>query len=351
MTAYVVYGLLTAQANGFAVNKEILDNGLAAVGRQVRKPLGAKVDATDRAFALYTLSLAGRDKEAGTGLATLLNRKLDSDELALTAMTAANVGHPAVATDCMSRLWSKATTDGEMIYWKNDADLYYYMPETETTALALMAAVKLTPDDPRIPGVIRWLLSRRNLNHWVSTRDTAFILYALSDYLKRSNELQPNFTATVWHNGDKISQLKFDTKNFLQPERQLVMRPRGKVSGEDTIRIETSGPGRLYYTIETVQYVDRKLPPRTPGQVKGIRVMAGILQTRPQTTRYRLQGAGQPYDELPHRGYDTRASYHRLTEGITAACLSRTTSPQAVKLSTADGWATTSGTTGMSTRM
>jgi hypothetical protein len=260
MTSYVVFGLITARSAGFRVNSEVLESGLSSLESQLEQ---SRHPADDRIYALYVLSLTGRKEKVKEELQPELLRQVQgARQTALAAMTLANLGDEKLAKTYLARLWTQAVATRGDIHWSGESGLYDEAP-TETTALALMAVVKLTPQDPKIPRVVRWLLGQRELNHWYSTRDTAMILYALSDYLKRSGELQPDFTATVSHNGRVIGLPRFDKSSLFQPEKEMVIRPGDVRTGANSIRLEKVGTGVLYYTIELVQYVEREELPTT----------------------------------------------------------------------------------------
>ncbi|MGA1781577.1 MAG: FCD domain-containing protein, partial [Planctomycetota bacterium] len=75
-----------------------------------------------------------------------------------------------------------------MHFGRRDA-LAWYDHGVESTAWALRALLAVTPDDPRIPGVVRWLLENRAGAHYDSTRSTAAVALALSEHLRRTGEL------------------------------------------------------------------------------------------------------------------------------------------------------------------
>jgi len=254
MTSYVVFGLLTAQTAGFEVNKEVLDRGLAALERQLT---AAGKERENKLFSLYVFSLAGQKEKVRTGLQPILKQPgaLNSRETALAALTLKEIGESKLAQDYLGRLWDQAIVAPNGIYWACREKKNLEVP-TETTALALMAVIKISPEDERITKVVRWILNERRFNRWYSTRDTALILYALSDYLAYTKELQPDFTVDLWHNGQKIKTLRFGKESVFLPEQEVVIRP-GEVSpGENSIRIKMHGKGVLYYTLGLTQYIN-----------------------------------------------------------------------------------------------
>ena len=256
MTSYVVYGLLTAKSAGFAVNEDVLDSGLASIRQQLGKKIRSADDVSNKVFALYVLSLSGDSKNAWAKLQPLLKYKFDSKGLALAAIVASNAGHTENAKVLIDVLWKRAITAGDYTYW-DVTDQWNDFP-SEDAAFAMMAIMKVTPDDTRIPSIVRYLVNQKSYNHWYSTRDTAAAIYALSGYLKKTKELHPNFDVKVLHNGKLVNIEKFTQSTLFSPEREIVIRPAKITSGDNVIRLIMNGSGTLYYTMQLTQFVNPK---------------------------------------------------------------------------------------------
>jgi alpha-2-macroglobulin len=270
MTSYVVYGLLTARAAGFQVNDEVLQRGVWAMLRQLE---ATNTSLGNRVYSLYVLSMSGNVEVVRKYLEPTLRNNFDNTrDLALLAMTLDNIGESERARTYASRLWDAASEDGSHVKWNGLDDEQFDAP-VETTAYALMAALKLTPDDERIPKALRWILSVRKLNHWDSTRDTAMILYVMSEYLARSEELQPDFAVSLTHNGRTVETLRFDKSSLFQPEKEFTINSNEIGTGDNTIELTAQGRGVLYYTVELTQYVEVNQNPKA-------RNAAGITVTR-----------------------------------------------------------------------
>jgi uncharacterized protein YfaS (alpha-2-macroglobulin family) len=278
MTSYVVFGLITAQSSGFDISKDVLKNGINAIESQ----LNNDKDVQNVIYALYVLSLAGKVDTVKTRIEPLLKTKTDQPrELAYIAMTLDNIGEKEQAKHYLSKLWDKSIRSNSRIHW-NSEDMWYWEVPTEATAVALMAVIQLTPDDPRIPNAVCWLLEHRYGNHWESTRDTAMIIYALSDYLKHNKELQPSFTTTVTINRRKVATLHFEQNTIFQPEKVITIRSADIASNENIIQLTTTGTGTLYYTIELTQYIEG-VEPSTKSRGSGITI----------TREYRKMASGK----------------------------------------------------------
>src|SRR5580693_7050658 len=97
-------------------------------------------------------------------------------------------------------------------------------------------------------------MNHRNEGYWwSSTKQTAMVIYGLTDYLRTANELKPNLTATVYVNGRAVLTRKIDPATGLNPPdvklEDSVLDP-----AVNHVRVEVSGEGRLYYSVRSEYY-------------------------------------------------------------------------------------------------
>ncbi|MEA3401538.1 MAG: alpha-2-macroglobulin family protein [Armatimonadota bacterium] len=304
MTAYVVFALVQAREAGFEVTAPVL---VAGIGRLAELYEKGTLEATDMAWVAYTLAVAGRGDvvraaSESNGVQALVDRVREapvrSRALACLALHAMDEEEPA--RDLLRKLWREAESTGGLISWEAHGGVF---SDAETTALALSAGCRLTPDDTRLSKVVRWLLVHRRGDHWYSTRDTAFVLYALADYLRVSGELSPDFIATVTVGEREVFSGRFTAEDVFRPERVVEVPPELLRPGNVEVAVERASPGagRLYYTLELSQHVRADLATpvtggsalvleRTYRQVKtpARRGLALLDQTVPgRRTRYR----------------------------------------------------------------
>jgi len=91
-------------------------------------------------------------------------------------------------------------------------------------------------------------MNNRNEGYWwSSTKQTAMVIYGLTDYLKSTNELNPNITATVFVNDQPVLTKKFDP-SMGSGDSELKLDETKLQPGENSIRITGSGQGRVYYS-------------------------------------------------------------------------------------------------------
>lgn len=261
MTAYVCYALIQAERAGFSINEGILSSGTNRLSVLMHKP---KLDPYYKAYAAYVLALAGQDtsqqlEEVGA------KQHIDSKTIATVALGFAEIpGKQAHAKNALARLMDRAIVDSSTMHWTNrDGD------DIETTALAMQTVLKITPDSPNATKIARWLMENRQSGYWYSTRDTAMVLYAMSGYLKHTNELTPNYTVSVLVNGRPTGTFEFDRASVFEPEVEFTINGNDLKKGSNHISITKTGKGNLYYTTDLRQYLARK---HIPAIVTGAKI-------------------------------------------------------------------------------
>jgi hypothetical protein len=119
--------------------------------------------------------------------------------------------------------------------------------DTEATALSLKALARIKPDSPLLPRVARWLVSnRRNSYYWDSTKDTAFAIFGLIDYLKVSHELSPDYDVEVYLNGENV--LTQHVSSAAASQTFSLNRKTTDVAGTNEIRLVKRGKGMIYFS-------------------------------------------------------------------------------------------------------
>ncbi len=126
----------------------------------------------------------------------------------------------------------------------------------EATAHALKLLSLLRPSSPLLPKAALWLVNHRDQGYyWLSTKQTAMVVYGLTGYLKASGELHPNFSATVSVNGKQISSTRFTDADGLAPAALVVrLTAADLAAGVNKIRFGKSGEGRLYWSARAEYY-------------------------------------------------------------------------------------------------
>jgi uncharacterized protein YfaS (alpha-2-macroglobulin family) len=289
MTAYVVFGLGVAREAGLKVNEQVYQNGLRAAAELADDP---KLSPDDAAFFAYVLARAKNMEKARALLKRFGTSGVYRRSLGYRALALASTGVPEdreKAAAVIDYLWGVADDSGGLVHWTEGrlSDRYGAPQDVESTAVILKAALAVHPNDPRLAGVVRWLLLQRRGGHWVSTRDTAWILYALVDYLKATGELKPDYTLTVLLNGREIHSETVRPGDALRDDT-VVRIPLAQLAPSNRLEVRKAGAGTAYYALEVTQ--DVRTPGFTPETSK-----PGLTVTREY---YRLEtrrdGYGRP---------------------------------------------------------
>lgn len=258
MTAYVVAGLTQAKAAGVQIDQDRVDRGTEWVRKALRED--PRLAADLRAYMAWAIA----DKE--TALALNDDRDhLSAYGLAMLGLTLQSAGDPHAAA-IASALESAAQQDAEQAWWPaaRDPMLDFAADVTpETTAYAVKFLSSQRPQSPLLPKAALWLMNHRSQGWWWSTtKQTAMVIYGLTDYLKTTGELHPNLTATVFVNDQPVLTRTFDTAAAIDvPE--LALDESRLNPGSNRVRIQTTGSGRLYYSARAEYFSTEEKVERT----------------------------------------------------------------------------------------
>jgi len=254
MTAYVVAGLAQAQSAGVEIKPDAMSRGAAWVAAEFAKEPNLAGDL--RAYMLYSLALAGHPDSGGLGQVYTQRGKLSPYGLAVLGL-ALELAKDARASDIAAALEQSAQQDEQQAWWPATRDelLDFATDATpEATAYAVKFLSHQRPASPLLPKAALWLMNHRNEGYWwSSTKQTAMVIYGLTDYLKASNELKPNFTATVYVNDKAALTRSFDQATGLAAP-ELVLDEGQLASGVNHVRVTMQGAGRLYYSTRAEYY-------------------------------------------------------------------------------------------------
>jgi len=238
MTAYVLYGLTLAEEAGFEVNDEVMERGKNAAV----KLFDSTDDREVQAFISYALYLNGNSK-------FVEELKTHSDAMSDygLALLILQLESKEDAQPYLDELLENAECDAVFCSWKGKSWRGYWSErDMESTAMALKALVKFDPERDEVRKSVTYLMSKKEYNRWRSTQDTATAVMALTDYLKYSGELDPDFTARVYVNDVLEKEFSVTKANLFEIDPSFTVTEPEKSS---TVRIEVEGRGKLYYSV------------------------------------------------------------------------------------------------------
>jgi len=273
-TAVVVHGLQLAKSNDVALVPGMLEKGvdwlkryeteqvrLLKLGDQVREKQGdwkkiqhykMQSDNLD-ALVYYVLSDADHKSNAmneylyrdRTNLAVYakalfglaLHKQLDKEKL---AMILRNISQFVVVDDENQTAYLKLPQDNWWWSW--------YGSEIEAHSFYLKLLSATEPTGEVAPKLVKYLLNnRKHATYWNSTRDTAYAIEALADYLKASGEDAPDMTVQVLVDGKQQKEVKITAQDLFTVDNTVVLTGDEVTAGLHTVELKKTGKGPLYY--------------------------------------------------------------------------------------------------------
>jgi uncharacterized protein YfaS (alpha-2-macroglobulin family) len=221
---WMLYALARASSGGVAVN---IENGPVDLRRSIEEMWAARGNLTPYGQALLVLTL--------------------------------DTVKDARAAEAAKALAGSAVTKGTLSFWtsENDPLLDDWMDTgVEATAFAVRALAPHLPNDPLLERAVRWLMANRsNGIYWTSTKQTAFALLGILDYLRARRETPTNVAVDVEVNGQLVGQQAFTSADWTRPN-PIVVRAPGK-AGANRVVLRTRVPGAIYWTA-TARYYDNR---------------------------------------------------------------------------------------------
>lgn len=136
---------------------------------------------------------------------------------------------------------------------------YWYDNGLETTAMVLRALLMTRPEHQYVPKSVNWLVRNRRGARWFSTKDTAFAVYALADYLVASGELQADLTVDLTIDGRIQRSFEITPENALTFDARVLVSSQNLAPGEHRVELTRSGRGNIYYGVY-LDYFTREDP-------------------------------------------------------------------------------------------
>jgi uncharacterized protein YfaS (alpha-2-macroglobulin family) len=253
MTAYVVDGLTLAKNAGYEVNEDRLSRGRQKLKEMVeagKTEAGTIIDLETRSFMVYALEESGGADSQQVEKIFGERGNLQPYGRALLALTLKLKKDDKRAKDIAAEIERTVTADNYSAHWESRRRAMLDFAEeddTEATALSLKALARIKPNSDLLPRVARWLVSdRRNSYYWESTKDTAFAIFGLIDYLKVSRELSPDYDVEIYLNGENV--VTQHISSVAASQTISLNRKAGDVNATNDVRIVKRGKGVLYFS-------------------------------------------------------------------------------------------------------
>jgi uncharacterized protein YfaS (alpha-2-macroglobulin family) len=255
-SCYAAFTLAKAREAGFAVDKSTVDRLTTYLKNMTRGrlnkqnyPYGQRSWRTIQAFALYALALFDQPEPSYA-------EKLfvERENLSLFAKTlllkALNKGQGSINAQntLIQELTNKAKVSPTSAHFEDDEGRegrWIYSSNSRTSALILQSLLDVGTENPLLSSVARWLVDRRKTGTWATTQENFYVFYALSEFYKKYEKIDPDFKIAVSLAGKDILEESFAARNKVARKEQVLggMAPGKTVS----LKIDKRGKGRLYY--------------------------------------------------------------------------------------------------------
>ena len=255
MTSYVIYGMNMAKEAGYKVDSLSFKYGLDNMISQLKGY--NNLDPTTTAFMLYSYTkiMAGKDFNHLIYINiinTLIKKELNPYALSLLALTLKSMNSQTLLNSVLEKLKNAVTEEKSNAYWSGKEWHYSWQQDRiQTTAFVVKAFIKNNFDPELISKSIHWLLGQKQGFSWQSTQQTATVVFALTDYLKYTNEMNADYSVSILLNGKKILNKHFAKDNIFSDEPTInIHGSENKLlrSGINKITIIKSGKGTLYFS-------------------------------------------------------------------------------------------------------
>ncbi|MDD2806082.1 MAG: MG2 domain-containing protein [Elusimicrobiales bacterium] len=269
MTLYVLEGLAEAARYGVEIPQDTAQRALQYVLQEIPRHLKPEADQTSTIlYAAYVVTSFSQDWAQSTTAREYARAWVDYADKHANALTAFGkayaayvyhrLGEKQKAADYLARAMDGARSDDIAgVYWTPEKISWLWYNDTvEKHAFILRTLLALRPKDPKVAGLVRWLLFNRKANEWKSTRASAAAVYSLLDVMKAKGALdQPETFSVKWGS---------TAENFqLQPFDWVGKPLRWSKYGNDVGRgdlapkVEKRGPGLAFASFTGIYSTDK----------------------------------------------------------------------------------------------
>lgn len=265
-TAVVVRGLEIAQRNGAAVVPDTLERGkqwlINYQNQEVQKlqnadekkdPWKSQASNLD-AMVFGVLAEMKHDNPAMRGFLYRDRTKLSVYANAIFALALHQVGDQEKLAMVRRNLDQYVVTDveNETAYLKMAEDNYWwnwYGDPIEANAYYLKLLAATDAENVTARRMVKYLLNnRKHATYWKSTRDTALCVEAMADYLRATDELNPEMTVEIFVDGQKKAETEFTKENLFIVDNTVELTGLQVTDGEHKVEVRRKGKGPVYYS-------------------------------------------------------------------------------------------------------
>ena len=267
-SCYAAFALAKARQAGFAVDEGSVNRLIRYLqnltrGRMNRQnhPYGQKTWKTIQAYALYALALFNQP-EPSYAEKLFVERESMSLFGRTLLLKALNKGKGSIQAQntLIQELMNKAKVTPTSAHFEDDGGRegrWIYSSNNRTSALILQSLLESGIENPLISPVARWLVERRKAGKWTSTQENFYVFYALSEFYRKYEKIEPDFKIAVSLAGKDLLEESFRVRDKVAKIQSL---PGDLAPGKTvSLKIDKTGKGRLYYQTRLTYAPEREL--------------------------------------------------------------------------------------------
>ena len=222
-TAYALIGLAEAKDLGYPVRDIVISRALGLLRTHTVTPSLAQPNwqLNRQAFLLYALAVSGSPDIARNAELYLQRARLNLDAIAFLAMTLHSVNPDDERLETLAQMMlNRAVTRATGVYFEETyQDRWNWSSDVRSTALVLNATLKIRPESELLPNIARHLVSvRQGRGFWSSRLENVWSIIALTNWMRASGELYPDYAWSVSLNESAVSTGIATADNVLKAE-------------------------------------------------------------------------------------------------------------------------------------
>ncbi|MBI5624320.1 MAG: hypothetical protein HY924_11120 [Elusimicrobia bacterium] len=281
VTLLVLSGWAEAQRYGVAIPKHAASRALSYIQSEIPRKLKSSLKPDEALvsavlYAAYVMTSFDQDSTGGDDLWKLARAWADHADLHRDAMTPMGKAYAAhvywrLGEHAKGERYLDQAMDGSRsdpvagVYWTPEKlSWLWYNDSVEKHAFLLRTLMLVRPKDPRVPGMVQWLLFNRKGNEWKSTKASAAAIYSLLDVLKNRGALdQGDSYSVLW--GPDTRTAAVGPMDWLADPLRWTKQGKAVEAGHEKASITKTGPGLGFASLTGIYTTDSQVKASGPG--------------------------------------------------------------------------------------
>lgn len=249
LSVHLAHMLVRVRSKGYQVDPDCLEQALAYV-REIESHLtdpeySAESKRSLRAYALYVQHLEGHPVPA-KAKALLKEAPLEQLGPEVLAWLLPTLGPDQRILTYFESHSNQTAASAEFSFQYQDKGPLILYSDRRDDALILEALLRVQPNHPLIPKLVRGLLDHRRQGRWENTQENCWVVLAMDAYFQKFEKTSPDFLAKIWLSDQSAGQQTFRGR---QKGERVVEIPMAQVPEKAELVLAKQGKGRLYYRL------------------------------------------------------------------------------------------------------